>query len=84
MADPRLGNLAGKLDEVKLNTLLNAPGAQRFLDVNSGHINIIQQVEDKLLRITVTRDQFKIISVGPIRPNGLTNGIENARFIPLK
>jgi hypothetical protein len=84
LVDSRLGNIAGKLDEAKLNTLLNAPGAQRFLDANSGHINIIQQVEDKLLRITVTRDQFKVISVGPIRPSGLTNGIENARFIPLK
>ena len=83
LADPRLGNLAGKLDEALLNQLLNEPTARRFLDANSGHINIIQQVEDKLLRITVTRDEFKIISVGPIRANGLTNGIENARFIPL-
>jgi hypothetical protein len=81
--DSRLGNLAGLLDEAKLNQLLNSPTAQRFLDANSGHINIIQSVEDKLLRITVTKDEFKIISVGPIRANGITNGIENARFIPL-
>ena len=82
--DSRLGSLAGKLDEAKLNQLLNSPNAQRFLDANSGHINIIQTVEDRLLRITVTRDEFKIISVGPIKANGITKGIENARFIPLK
>lgn len=39
--------------------------------------------DDVLLRITTASDEFKIISVGPIRPNQVTNGVTNGRFVPI-
>jgi filamentous hemagglutinin len=84
LADSRLGKLAGKLTGDRLQQLVNNPAAQRFLDASSGHINVIQEVDGVLLRITTPRDAFRIISVGPIRPNGLANGIASGRFVPLK
>ena len=54
----------------------------KYLDAASGHTNVVQLVEGRLLRITVA-DGSKIISVGPIQQKGLFNGIVNGRFSPL-
>jgi hypothetical protein len=81
--DVRLGSLRGQLGPDDLQRLVNAPGAQRYYDTATGNINVIQQVDDVLLRITTASDEFKIISVGPIRPNQVTNGVTNGRFVPI-
>ncbi|MFM7537147.1 MAG: hypothetical protein ACKO91_15320 [Acidimicrobiales bacterium] len=81
--DVRLGSLRGQLGPDDLQRLVNAPGAQRYFDTATGNINVIQQVDDVLLRITTASDEFKIISVGPIRPNQVTNGVTNGRFVPI-
>jgi len=81
--DPRLGNLAGKLDIQSLNKLATNSNAQFLYDTGTGHINIVQNVEGKVLRITVPRDTFKIISVGRLQERNLLNSIENGRFIPI-
>lgn len=81
--DVRLGSLRGQLGPDDLQGLVNAPGAQRYYDTATRNINVIQQVDDVLLRITTASDEFKIISVGPIRPNQVTNGVTNGRFVPI-
>jgi len=53
--DPRMRQLAGKLDADALQKLANNPSATRFMDARTGHINVIQEVEGKLIRITVPR-----------------------------
>jgi len=78
-----LGRLAGKLDIHSLNKLTNNPNAQFLFDSATGNINIVQNVDGKLLRLTVPRDTFKIISVGPIKERNLINSIANKRFIPI-
>jgi hypothetical protein len=83
LKDSRLGSLAGKLDASELNKMIHNPSAQRVLDSKTGHINVFQNVDGKIIRITATRDEFKIISVGVIRENGLKNGLEKGRFIPI-
>lgn len=82
--DPRMGRLQGKLTNDDLQQLANKPNAMRVLDNRSGNINVIQEVEGKTLRITVPRDDMKIISVGPIRPNQVQNLLEKGDFTPLK
>ncbi len=81
--EPRMGQLAGKLDADALQKLANNPGATRFMDARTGHINVIQEVEGKLIRITVPRDEMKIISVGPIRPNQVKDLLGKGDFVPL-
>lgn len=81
--DPRMRQLAGKLDADALQKLANNPGATRFMDVRTGHINVIQEVEGKLIQITVPRDEMRIISVGPIRPNQVKNLLGKGDFVPL-
>ncbi|MDU9393749.1 DUF637 domain-containing protein [Pseudomonas sp. zfem002] len=81
--DPRMGQLAGKLDADALQNLANNPSATRFMDARTGHINVIQEVEGKLIRITVPRDEMKIISVGPIRPNQVKNLLGKGDFVQL-
>ncbi len=81
--DPRLGSLSGKLNAAELQKLANNPAAVRVYDTRSGHINVIQSVDGKLLRITVPNNEMKIISVGPIRPNQVKNLIEKGSFVPL-
>ena len=82
--DPRMGRLQGKLTNDDLQQLANNPNATRVIDNRSGNINVIQEVEGKTLRITVPRDDMKIISVGPIRPNQVQNLLEKGDFTPLK
>ena len=83
LENSRLGDLAGKLKPADLQRLLNEPDALRVRDLrpdNFGNINVIQDVEGKLLRITVPGNEFKIISVGPIRPNQVNNLLESGAF----
>jgi filamentous hemagglutinin len=84
LQDARLGSLAGGLGPEDLQRLVNAPGATRYLDNKTGNINVVQEVEGRLLRVTMPRDAFKIISVGPIRARGVANGVASGRFTPLK
>lgn len=81
--DPRLGSLSGEFNAADLQKLVNNPDAVRVYDARSGHINVIQTVDGKLLRITVPNNEMKIISVGPIRPNQVKNLIEKGSFLPL-
>jgi filamentous hemagglutinin len=81
--DPRLGSLSGEFNAADLQKLVNNPDAVRVYDARSGHINVIQTVDGKLLRITVPNNEMKIISVGPIRPNQVKNLIEKGSFVPL-
>lgn len=83
LKDARMGQLAGKLDASALQKLANNPSATRYMDARTGHINVIQEVEGKLIRITVPRDEMKIISVGPIRPNQVKNLLSKGDFVPL-
>ena len=53
LKDPRLGSLAGKLDSNFLNKLANSPNTQFLYDKSSNYINVVQEVNGKLLRITV-------------------------------
>lgn len=84
LIDPRMGQLAGKLSVADLEKLANSPNATRVLDIRSGHINVIQELDGKLLRITIPRDEMKIISVGPIRQNQVNNLIKKGDFVPLR
>jgi hypothetical protein len=57
--------------------------AQYLYDARTGNINVIQEVDGVLLRITSASDESKIISVGPIRANQVTNLIKRGDFIPI-
>ena len=72
--DPRLGNLQGRFGTDDLQALTTSPNATAYLDVRSGHINVIQEIDGVLLRIMTAADEFRIISVGRVRPAQLTNG----------
>ncbi len=87
LQDPRLGSLSGKMNSRKILELANNPKANFFLDKNTGHINVIQKVNgipDKSLRITVIRDEQKIISVGVVRDTSLLHYTSNnSRYIEI-
>jgi RHS repeat-associated protein len=84
LTDSRLGPLAGKISPVQLQKLANNPNALRFADTATGHVNIVQVVDGRLLRITTAEGEAgRIISVGPIQQSGLFNGIANGRFEPI-
>lgn len=84
LQNARLGPLTGRLSTPELQTLVNNPSARRFFDAASGHINILQEVEGVHLRITVARDSFRIISVGPFRERSIRSGIESGRYIEMR
>jgi hypothetical protein len=81
--DPRLGALRGKLTPDDLQDLAHIPSARYLMDTATGNINVIQDVDGVILRITTPRDAFKIISVGRMRPNQIPNGLESGRFVPI-
>ncbi|WP_210490980.1 RHS repeat-associated core domain-containing protein [Patulibacter sp. SYSU D01012] len=83
LQDKRMKHLQGKLGPADLQKLINEPSALRMLDTRSGHINVVQDVEGVPLRITTPRDEFTIISVGPMRPRQVPNGLKSGRFLPL-
>jgi hypothetical protein len=82
--DPRLGALHGKLAQEGLQDLAQSQTATYLLDSTTGNINVIQEVDGVILRITTPRDAFKIISVGCMRPNQVPNGLESGRFVPIR
>jgi hypothetical protein len=84
LQDSRLGSLAGNLTSDQLVGLVNNPSAQRLYDVYNQSINVVQNVDGVLLRITTASDAFRIYSVGPIRERNILNGINNGRFVPLR
>jgi len=84
LTDPRMGRLQGRLTTELLNDLANSFTARRFWDARSNNINIIQEVDGRLLRITVARDKFEIISVGPIQERNIVNSIVRGDFIELR
>jgi filamentous hemagglutinin len=57
--------------------------ADFYYDVRSGNINVIQEVDGRLLRITTPSDVNKIISVGPIRANQVQNLIKRGAYVPI-
>lgn len=87
LQDPRLGSLAGKINLEKILELAHNPKANFFLDKNTGHVNVIQKINDipnKFLRITVIRNEQKIISVGVVRETSLLQYTTNsARYIEI-
>jgi hypothetical protein len=60
---------------------VNSPTALHFYDVATGNVNVINYMQNIFLRVTVAGDAFRIISVGPIRFEGLLNGVMNGRFL---
>jgi hypothetical protein len=83
LSDPRMGQLAGSISPDRLHELVNNPAARHFFDSRTGNINVIQEVEGKLLRITVAGDKFKVISVGPIQERNVRNLVANGGFVPI-
>jgi RHS repeat-associated protein len=79
----RLGVLAGRLSPETLQRLVTNPSASRFFDAATGRLNVIQRVEDVWLRVSLSRNAFEVISVGPIRIRNVVNSIANGRFVPL-
>jgi len=78
-----MGPLQGKITPERLNELVNSPSARHIYDVRSGNINVIQEIDGKLMRITVAGDKFKVISVGPILERNIANLIKNGKFVPI-
>jgi RHS repeat-associated protein len=79
----KLSNLGISVEQA--NEIVESPVSQRLIDnANNGNINVIQQVGDKLIRITTDPSGQRIISAGIVRANSITNGIANGRFTPKK
>ncbi len=81
--DVRLGPLQGQLTPDDLQVLINNDSALRVVNVSSGNISVIQEVNGVLLRITTAADEFKIISVGPIRPNQVANRLADGGYVEI-
>jgi len=63
------------------NAIVQSPATQKLIDnANSGNINCLQQVGDKVIRITTDRTGQRVISVGYVRANIIVNGLANGRF----
>ena len=59
------------------------PGSQRFIDKANGNtINVIAQVGDKLVRITLDPSGQRIISAGYVQARNIANSVASGRFIP--
>lgn len=81
--DPRLGSLRGRLSSDDLQELAHSPNATYPMDNATGHINVVQEIDGVILRITTPRDAFRIISVGRMRPSQIPNGLESGRFVDI-
>lgn len=84
LKDTRLGQLAGKISSERLIDFINNKKGKVYFDTKSKHINHVQMLDGVMLRITSSKDEFIIISVGPIRSKNISNGIASGRFIPLE
>ena len=79
--DPRLGAFTSELNPEALQDLAHNPRAQYMMDTVSGHVNIVQEIDGVLLRLTTESDELKIIPVGRMRPSQLRNGLSQGRFV---
>jgi RHS repeat-associated protein len=62
--------------------IVGSPTAQRLIDTaNGGNINVVQQVGEKLVRITTDPSGQRIISAGIIQARNINNSIASGRFI---
>jgi hypothetical protein len=67
------------------NELIESPTAQKLIDnANSGNINVLQSVGDKVVRITLDPTGSRIISAGYMQSRNVANGIASGRFTPMK
>ncbi len=63
--------------------IVTNPASQRLIDrANSNNINVIKQVGDRLVRITLDPTGQRIISAGYIQARNIANSIASGRFIP--
>ena len=63
--------------------IVSSPGSQKLIDTaNGNNINVIQQVGDKLVRITLDPTGQRIISAGYVQGRNVANSISSGRFIP--
>jgi RHS repeat-associated protein len=85
---PVMPTAIDKLQKIGLSVyeagkIVASPTAQRLIDTaNGGNINVIQQVGDKLVRITLDPSGQRIISAGYIQGRNVANSIASGRFIP--
>jgi hypothetical protein len=71
LKDPRMGQLAGKISPDQLVEYANSANAKRFIDTRpdptfglpKNNINVLQEIDGKLIRITTPNNEFKIISI---------------------
>jgi RHS repeat-associated protein len=62
--------------------IVASPDSQKLIDTaNGNNINVIQQVGDKLVRITLDPTGRRIISAGYIQGRNVANSIASGRFI---
>jgi RHS repeat-associated protein len=65
--------------------LVESPGAQKLIDnANGGNINVLQNVGDKVVRITLDPSGSRIISAGYMQSRNVANGIASGRFTPMQ
>jgi hypothetical protein len=63
--------------------IVTSPASQRFIDTaNGNNINVIQQMGDKLVRVTLDPTGQRIISAGYVQGRNVANSIASGRFIP--
>ncbi len=66
------------------NEMIQSPATQKLVDnLHGGNINVLQNVGDKVVRVTLDPTGQRIISAGLMRANSVTNGIASGRFTPL-
>ena len=83
---PAVPSAIEKLQKIGLtlgqaNAIVQSPATQKLIDnANNGNINCLQQVGDKVVRITTDPTGQRIISAGYVRANSIVNGLANGRF----
>jgi RHS repeat-associated protein len=84
---PVVPSALDKLQQIGLSVqqaaqIVASPSSQRFIDTaNGNNINVIRQVGDKLVRITLDPTGQRIISAGYVQARNVTNSIASGRFI---
>jgi hypothetical protein len=53
-------------------------------NTNGGNINVLQNVGDKVVRITLDPTGSRIVSAGYMQSRNVANGIASGRFTPMK
>jgi RHS repeat-associated protein len=81
---PAVPSALEKLQKIGLtleqaNAIIQSPATQKLIDnANNGNINCVQQVGDKVIRITTDPTGQRIISAGYMRANSIVNGLATA------